>query len=137
MNYKDACSTKVKREALASDIKALAETLGCEFRRDPFNLERMEPREVACRLDWRDFWVFVEFKGDSRIGAFLAHWNSKQQARYPAEFGWICRGSVNTCTFDKATTCVGSFDELKAALTSGFQYLQRAAPPSAVRATRC
>lgn len=112
-------STKAKREAIAAQITEIAASEGATVRRDP-STWAYAPRKILLRISINSYWVAISLDGDSYAGSFLAHWNTDGHiARYPDDFGFVVRGSVNTFHYGKATTCCDTLEQFYEAVRRG------------------
>jgi hypothetical protein len=115
------CASKRGREQLVNRMQALAAELGAAFECGDGWLGR---REKNCTISGEGFSVFFQFSADSKVNAYLGHWNSKDGLRFPKSFGSAIGGSVNEYHFSKATTCVNAIDEFEAAIRAGFEAMK-------------
>ena len=123
------CSTAAKRKALASVILDVAAAHGADA--EIVDWSEISPRELSVKISLGDYRCSVDFDGSSAVPGFLAHWHAGAftGAKYPRDFGHVCRGSVNTFHFGKATTCVDTFDELRVTLDRSLDRLSREVAP--------
>jgi hypothetical protein len=120
--YARLCASKRGREQLVNRMQALAVELGAGFGSGPGMLGR---RETNCTLSGEGFSVFFHFSAESKVGAYLGHWNAEKEVRFPKSFGSTIRGSVNEYHFGKATTCADTIEEFEAAIRAGFERMKR------------
>jgi hypothetical protein len=119
--YKSACSTKAKREAMARQVEMMAVRYGATAER---RIGLWGPKAFDLTLALGDHRVMMTFNGASNVGAFLGHWYTEgREARYPLRFAGAIQGSVNTITFAKATSIENSFDAFLLSLECGLEFL--------------
>lgn len=141
-------STVAKREAIASELSKIATLCGATVDREEVD------REINLVLRLGHHWVAISLDGDSTWG-ILGHWNidgrrwisdtglfgwdepghwEEQYApRFPGNFGFTVRGSVNEWHYSKATTCPNTLLQLYEAIGAGLSECARLAGPSRPR----
>ncbi len=111
--YHQACSTAQKREALFDAIQHLASRYGAEVS------SHKEPREIFMCLSVGPYRVTMDFSGFSKVGAFLGHWFTVGDAKFPKNFGVTIGGTINEFHYEKATSCESNFDDFLVSLEDG------------------
>lgn len=117
--YQAQCATKACRDLMAKRIEEMAAEIGAEAIRE--DMGRMHSRGIYMRVSRGPYYVTMSFDGDSRVGAFLGHWNiaSGSDATFPRDF----LETPNQFHFCKATTCTDSFLQFRNRLMACFMQL--------------